>query len=225
MNGITNIFFIAALLFCTIKATAQNNRAFDIDTAIGGNFGKHIHQLLSDGTTDTVINFKLPINYSYDSIPNHNMLSNVDAEYILYKSGGNTFIKRYLDCWSCDYNFDPKISSAVHLINDTLFCWLQQHMKTIEQEDIATFAVKITLPVDTLYQSWGTFHAPWYWVNIVTRQKYIEKRINEDDLQQKYKRDDIINLNYEYNTSTKLYHLFQLLEDRCKKFPPLKFPS
>jgi hypothetical protein len=223
MKVLTN-FLLSFLLFCTIKSAAQNNRTFDIDSNIGGYFGKHIYQLLSNGTTDTVINFKLPINYSYDSIPGHDLRSNVHSEFILYKSGNHTFIQRCLDIRTCDYSFGPTIFNAVNLGNDTLFCWLRQYMKTIEQENIATFAFTISYSNNSLYASWWTSHAPWYSATIITRQKYIYKQINTDDLEQKNDRD-MINLNYEYNTSTKLYRLFQLLEDRCKKYPPFKRPS
>lgn len=206
----------------TPNAAAPNTPAFTIDTTYGDHADRHIYQLLRQGKADTIIRFDLPMNYTYDSLPDDGPAS-INVQFILHRSGNNTLIEKAFYISSCNYDLGPGIAAPVSIQNDTLFSWLHQQMDTIKTEVIAPLAVRYDHTHHPIYQIRWTNHPPYYAITLITRYKKVNKGVNTDDLD-KTSYDNMINLNYEYNTGTKLYRLFQMLEERCKKTIQNKLP-
>lgn len=209
--------YLPPLITILLSVTAKAQDLTHEEDPFGYNDSvSHYIKKLRAGNIDSIIRFDLPTNYGYhDSLPGLGRIAYPSVCYVLYRSGNKTFITKYIWFKNTDCNSVEAMSVPLPPDNDTLFSWLDNHINTIKNDDICAFVARIQYNNTVRYLPWEYHHAPIFRIAFYTPDDNIVKLINTNHLE-KQNDHNMANLNYEYNTGTKLYQLFMALEQHCK---------
>jgi hypothetical protein len=173
-------------------------------------------QCLRTSITDSVIRFDMPEQHESelpapDDFPHSNLYPN--TSYIFYRSGNKTYVVKYY--WGGMENGKSRhyFYTPTYLPEDTLFDWFTHHAD-LRKDYIASFTTKDTLNNAIRYQPWRPLHSPVYRICFYTPDDRTNQDIKPEDFLKKNHRG-MININYEYNTSKKIFAFFLMLEQRC----------
>lgn len=170
--------------------------------------------------------------YSYipnDSIRVIGQLEVQVAGYTIIRSG-----KKAISCrcarYYTDYGGDVSltVSDWLTIEDDSLLTWLDTNLAATRHEELAPFIYRQEYAGYTHYESVYTSHPSIFTVFYNTPEGQFENSINLLDISPTLHDGSIKNLNYPYNTSTKFYQLYLMLEQRCQvwdrqyRFPHLK---
>jgi hypothetical protein len=208
-----NLFLVVALSI-SLTAPAQDTASFEEPRRLYEDTVSYFIRKLMKHSDDTVIRFI--VDYSYhDSLPQLGKIEFATVQYILHRSGGRAWAYKFIDHRSLR-TWEFAMSAPLPFHDEDFFTWLHCQISLIQTEEIAPFVTRIITPKKLpIYERFSASHQSYCRIQWITRQKEIEKWIKEDDLLQEY-RNKLPNLNYEYNTHTKLYQLFKRLEQHGK---------
>lgn len=183
-------------------------------------------------TTSDTIYFSQTCHGNFTSlVPSIGDVILFDLKYTLVRSGTTVLCQKYISYCNNDCsNFLVATSDWFECKDDTLFSWLIPQLNTIKKEEIVPIIYHFKGDSLNLYDQFSPSHM--FYSNkviaIPTQQGTIKKTVNPRYWTATLREGEITNLNYLYNTSTKLYQLFNMLEQRCEawdglfKFPPSK---
>ncbi|NII27973.1 hypothetical protein HB364_23010 [Pseudoflavitalea sp. X16] len=168
---------------------------------------------------DTIY-FALPFRYSYnDSIPGIGRPLLPDIGYVLVRSGNKVVSWKYISYCNGDCtNFLSATSDWIYLDNDTLFSWLSKNLERIRQEELHPFIYQTKEHNLVYYEPLQSSHqeAVTFFISIGGSGKEIRKNINLRHVEQHTGQGYMKNINYAYNSNTRLYRLYLMLEQRFK---------
>jgi hypothetical protein len=202
------------LLALAIQTTlAQDITGYQLhDGNVGDSVSRYIKKL-TQNKVDTFIRFDLPESHPYRN-PETDLFDyqHPNTSFLFYRRDNKTYVTKYN--WSEKYQsmWDP-----IEVPGDTLFAWLACNQEELTNNEINPFIYRIQ-EYDSLarYLPWKAPYAPSYFIEYYAHGNSIYNRFTTDSFE-KRNRHGLINLNYEYNTNTILFHLFLVLEVYCTK--------
>jgi hypothetical protein len=205
----TCLTLCTVLLFSLTTIAQQKVRAPNRETPSSRNY-----------KGDTIY-FSLPFDYFYnDSMPGIGRPLLPDIGYVMVRAGNKIVSWKYISyCNSDCSSFLSATSDWLYLDNDTLFTWLGKHLETIRNEELRPFIYQTKQGNHTFYEPYEHPHQArvTFFISITTSGKEIRKNINLDLVKKQTLHGfKIRNLNHPYNTNTKLYQLYLMLEQRFK---------
>jgi hypothetical protein len=165
---------------------------------------------------DTIL-FRLPLHnfYNDDPIPGLGKVFHPTISYTIVQSGNSLMARKEVEHF-VDDGARPVTDTSdwLYIRNDTLANWIDQHATTIKEESIAPFIYRWESKGLTNYsERWG-FHTDIFLIVLITAGEEVRKPLDMIRLEKDAHEGRTVNLNYNYNTSTKLYQLFRQL-DKC----------
>lgn len=127
-------------------------------------------------------------------------------QYLIWAYGSKTYFQKFVELDRKQYkNFTPVIS-----LNETLQLFLKGNLNIIRDEMIYPFIYKSTDNQNRIiYSPLFSTHRKYSFIRVYTTETEVEKEIYDDGL--KEESISLKNLNYEYNNSTKLKALYELI--------------
>ena len=133
-------------------------------------------------------------------------------QYLIWAYGSKTYFQKFVELDRKQYkNFTPVIS-----LNETLQLFLKGNLNVIRDEMIYPFIYKSTDNQNRIiYSPLFSTHRKYSFIRVYTTETEVEKEIYDDGL--KEESISLKNLNYEYNNSTKLKALYELIRSTIGK--------
>jgi hypothetical protein len=204
-----NIKFLVILFFLTTTFTICSFGQLG-DTAYS-----YIKTLLPK-KVDTVIRLGLPGPYTslLHNLKGLGKVSYFSVNYIFYRQQNKLWSQKIIEY--CDSNCNgtkTAVSKPLTLTEFRLFNFLNTYYRQIEREDIYPFIMKFSdsLAKRDFYVTSKSSHPPVFLVGIYTKNEDLVRLINSDDLEKNIRNETPSNVNYEYNSQTKLRQLYVLL--------------
>lgn len=168
---------------------------------------------------DTIY-FSLPFRYAYnDSIPGIGRTLLPDIGYVLVRSNNRVVSWKYVSYCNSDCSgFLSASSDWLYIDNDTLFFWLSKNLERIRNEELHPFIYQVKEHNRVYYEQqerYGHGNAQFF-ISISSSGRQIRKNIDPFRTEAQVSRGSMKNLNYQYNTNTKLYRLYRMLEQRFR---------
>lgn len=129
-----------------------------------------------------------------------------EIQYLIWAYGSKTYFQKFVELDRKQYkNFTPVIS-----LNETLQLFLKGNLNIIRDEMIYPFIYKSTDNQNRIiYSPLFSTHRKYSFIRVYTTETEVEKEIYDDGL--KEESISLKNLNFEYNNSTKLKALYELI--------------
>lgn len=207
-----NLLFIILFLLGTVSNTAEAQLVEFADS--------EVVRLRSQGI-DTVICFSFPTGRmtGVKSLGGIGQVSYFSIDYLFYKKGNIVYsTQSVVHCNTDCSNTILSESKPLKVEGQQLFDFLSVHFEKMKGENIYPGIVKIASPDSTemFYRDYRSFHETEYRIRVFTKESNLTRTINPADIIEFDGRAGRENLNYRYNTGTKLYAFYSLMLELCE---------